>query len=321
MQELKTRLAEELPHIEKAIERMLCSLPKPVQGIGKHIFDAGGKRLRPFLCVLMARMFGYTKADIYDLAISMEMLHAATLLHDDVLDKADTRRGKPAAHTLYTVTSTILAGDALLAAANALVAGFGDVRLCHCFSEATMHTAAGEILEIEYLHNIDQDAKIYEEIVLGKTAWLLRASCVLGALQAQAKDNDLHHVAEYGQGIGMAFQMVDDALDFAPESITGKPTGGDLREGKLTPPVRLYREYLQGKDREAFDAAFVNGTFTIADAARIGEEICRLGYDVKTRKMASAALQNASDALASLPQSPEHTLLQQMILYVQQRQK
>ncbi len=321
MQELKTRLAEELPHIEKAIDRMLFSLPKPVHAIAQHIFAAGGKRIRPFLCVLVARMFGYGKDDIYDLAITMEMLHAATLLHDDVLDKAETRRGKPAAHTLYNVTSTILAGDALLSAANAMVADFGDVRLCRCFSEATMHTAAGEILEIEHLRNVAQGADIYEEIVLGKTAWLLRASCVLGALQAKAQTESLLHVAEYGQGIGMAFQMVDDALDFAPESITGKPTGGDLREGKLTPPVRLYREYLQGKEREAFDAAFVNGTFSAAEAARIGEEICRLGYDAKTREMASSALQKAANALAVLPKGSEQTLLQQMILYVQQRQK
>ncbi len=321
MQELKGCLAEELPCIEAAIEKMIGSLPSSVQPIASHIFAAGGKRLRPFLCILVARMFGYKKDDIYDLSVSMEMIHAATLLHDDILDKALTRRGKPAAHTVFNVNSTILAGDALLAAANSVVAGFGDVRLCHCFAEATMRTAAGEILEIEHLRNLTQDAHVYDEIVLGKTAWLLRASCVLGALQANADQGALEHVATYGEELGIAFQLVDDALDCAPESVTGKPTGGDIREGKLTPPIKFYQMHLQGQERVAFEEAFMAGSFTAAEAASIGEEICRLGFDKKTRNMAEHCLQKAAKALVCLPQGPQNNILQQMIAYVQHRQK
>ena len=138
---LKARLALELPPINKALSRAAEGLPHPVRPIARHIFEAGGKRLRPLLTILMARLLGYDKKDIYDLAVTMEMLHAATLLHDDVLDNADTRRGKPAAHTIFNATSTILAGDAMLAHANALVAQCGDPRLCLCFSEATSRTA------------------------------------------------------------------------------------------------------------------------------------------------------------------------------------
>ena len=112
---LKARLALELPPINKALSRAAEGLPHPVRPIARHIFEAGGKRLRPLLTILMARLLGYDKKDIYDLAVTMEMLHAATLLHDDVLDNADTRRGKPAAHTIFNATSTILAGDAMLA--------------------------------------------------------------------------------------------------------------------------------------------------------------------------------------------------------------
>lgn len=126
---LKARLALELPPINKALSRAAEGLPHPVRPIARHIFEAGGKRLRPLLTILMARLLGYDKKDIYDLAVTMEMLHAATLLHDDVLDNADTRRGKPAAHTIFNATSTILAGDAMLAHANALVAQCGDPRL------------------------------------------------------------------------------------------------------------------------------------------------------------------------------------------------
>ena len=162
---LKARLALELPPINKALSRAAEGLPHPVRPIARHIFEAGGKRLRPLLTILMARLLGYDKKDIYDLAVTMEMLHAATLLHDDVLDNADTRRGKPAAHTIFSATSTILAGDAMLAHANALVAQCGDPRLCLCFSEATSRTAAGEILEIAAQHQVETTAEEYEEVL------------------------------------------------------------------------------------------------------------------------------------------------------------
>ncbi len=324
MQDLKDRLLQEFPPMEAALDKAVTTLPEPVKPIAEHIFAAGGKRLRPFLVVLTARMFGYTDDDIYDLAISMEMLHAATLLHDDVLDDADSRRGSPAAHTVFDTTNTILAGDAILAAANLLVAGYADVRLCRCFSEATMQTAAGEILEIEQLRRIEQEEHVYDHIVLGKTAWLLRASCVMGALRAGASEQELDAVATYGQELGMAFQMVDDALDFAPEEVTGKPTGGDLCEGKLTPPIRLYRESLQDEARQAFDTAFMAGSFSAAEAANIGAEICRLGFDTQTRQKAGEALQRAKQALEILPcleGKVERDLLIEMADYVQKRQK
>ncbi len=318
---MKQRLHEELVPIEEALNHAVQALPGAVKPIANHIFTAGGKRLRPFLTVLMARLLGYKGQDIYTLAISMEMLHAATLLHDDVLDDANTRRGQKTAHNVFDITSTILAGDAILASANAIVASFDDARLCHCFAEATQFTANGEILEIQYLRSLEQKENIYNEIILGKTAWLLRASCVLGALRAKASQEQLAHVATYGQELGIAFQLVDDALDFAPQEITGKPTGGDLREGKLTPPVRFYRESLSGSERTKFDVAFTQGTFSLDDAKQIGAEICRLGFDSKTRKLADSSIVKAMAALEHLPNGPEKNVLQEMTIYVQQREK
>ncbi len=321
MQIIKARLHAELPHIEAALNHALETLPTPVKPIARHIFSAGGKRLRPFLTILIARLFGYKADDIYKLAISMEMLHAATLLHDDVLDDAITRRNKASAHTIFDVRSTILAGDALLAAANSLVASFNDARLCHCFAEATTRTAAGEILEIQYLRTINQDTNIYDEIILGKTAWLLRATCELGGLRAYANNAELEQVAIYGQELGMAFQLVDDALDFAPEAITGKPTGGDIYEGKLTPPVRMYRESLSHADKIIFDKAFTEGSFAKHDVEKIGAEICRLGFDKKTREMAKHSINIALQALDTLPQGPELEILKEMTDYVIKREK
>lgn len=318
---LKARLALELPPINAALNRAARALPEAVRPVAQHIFDAGGKRLRPLLTVLTARLCGYDDEDIYDLAVTLEMLHAATLLHDDVLDNAATRRGQPAAHTLFDVTPTILAGDALLSHANSMVADYGDPRLCRCFSEATSRTATGEILEIAAQRRVGTSAEQYEEIVRGKTAWLIRAACQMGALRAGAPDALVEAAAAYGENVGMAFQMVDDALDFAPESETGKPTGGDVREGKLTPPLRMYRGSLSENERAAFDGAFAAGLMTAADAEAIAGRIRAAGYDVRTRQQAEQFLDRAREALLCLPDRPERALMLQMADYVRDRKK
>ena len=321
MIQLKARLALELPGINRALSRAVDTLPEPVRPVARHIFDAGGKRLRPLLTVLTSRLLGNGSKNIQDLAITLEMLHAATLLHDDVLDNAVSRRGKPAAHTLFDVSSVILAGDALLAGANALVAKHGDTRLTRCFSEATSRTAAGEILEIAAQRRVDSSSADYEDMVRGKTAWLIRAACEMGALAAGADEASVAAAAAYGENLGMAFQMVDDALDFAPESVTGKPTGGDVREGKLTPPLRLYRDSLSAAERSAFDAAFCAGLMTEADAASIAESIRQAGYDDAVRRQADEFLDAARQALETLPDRPERELMRQMADYVRDRKK
>lgn len=320
MRELKHALHTELPHIESALTAALAALPEAARGVAAHILHAGGKRLRPFLTITVARLLGFAGKDIYALAVTMEMLHAATLLHDDVLDNAATRRGKAAAHTQFGITATILAGDALLAAANVEVARHNDTRLCACFATATMQTAAGEILEIQHLGNVHQSDTVYADIVLGKTAWLLRAACMLGAIKAGADTAHIAAAGDYGEYLGMAFQMVDDALDFAPEDLTGKPSGGDLREGKLTPPVRMYRASLNESARAAFDTAIAKGSLGAADAARIGACICQHGFDTATRRIAGEYLDNARAALRLLPDGPEKILLLQMADYVQNRE-
>ena len=318
---LKARLALELPPINKALSRAAEGLPHPVRPIARHIFEAGGKRLRPLLTILMARLLGYDKKDIYDLAVTMEMLHAATLLHDDVLDNADTRRGKPAAHTIFNATSTILAGDAMLAHANALVAQCGDPRLCLCFSEATSRTAAGEILEIAAQHQVETTAEEYEEIIRGKTAWLIRASCQLGALRAGADDTLVEAAAAYGENIGMAFQIVDDALDFAPQSVTGKPSGGIVQAVAVHAQGRGQLALAHVAARAAFDQAFNDASFTDSDAERIADGIRAAGFDQATRMAAEGYLDKARAALATLPSGPEQDILQQMADYVRDRKK
>lgn len=314
---LHTRLEAEIKPINAALGVALLKLPSPCQPVAKHVIKAGGKRLRPFLTVLCARMLGDASSDIYSLGACMEMLHAATLLHDDVLDNADTRRGTPAAHTIYGSARAILAGDALLALGNSIVASFANSTLSECYSRATMQTASGEILEMNSLHNPNLSAQEYLEIAKGKTGCLIAQSCVMGAAKANATAEQIVACQIYGENLGVAFQLVDDALDFSPQSQTGKPSGGDLREGKLTPPLRLYRDSLAPLDREKFNAAFAKVSFSQVETMAITEAV--LPFAAISLDDARLCILKAKQALAILPQGEENDILMQMADYILQR--
>lgn len=316
-QNLKEWLAQEAPKINRVLKEEVEHLPASAQPIAKHILEAGGKRLRPLLVLLFARLLGNSEETIYHLASSMEMLHAATLLHDDVLDNADTRRGQPAAHTLFNTTKAILAGDALLAQGNALVASYNNPNLVECFSRATIQTASGEILEMDSLRDPKLSLEEYLEIAKGKTACLIAQSCRMGALAATASPEKVDKCAAFGENLGIAFQIVDDALDFAPQSQTGKPQGGDLREGKFTPPLYYYRQSLEPEARQRFDKAFSTSNFTPAELVRTCAA-CE-GYIKDALSLADSYLERASEILRSLPDLPAKQILEQIIEYVRKR--
>lgn len=322
---LKARMALELPGINRALDALLQELPAPARPAATHTVTAGGKRLRPLLAILCARLLGAqdsnAKGSLHRIASTLEMLHAATLMHDDVIDNADTRRGKPAVHVAYDNTTAILAGDSLLSYANAAVAESGDSRLCLVFARATAETTAGEVLELNAMHNAHLSADEYTAIIRGKTARLIRAACEMGALYADGTPNQVEACATYGENLGMAFQMVDDALDVADADVIGKPTGGDLREGKLTPPLLLYRNSLTRAEREAFNEKFTAGTFSEDDITAITHAIRAKGFDQEVRTMAEGYLETARNALAALPDNSERALLQEILTYVRDRHK
>lgn len=319
MQQLLAAITTEQPRINETLQAEIAILHPLVRPVAEHILQAGGKRLRPLLTMLMARLLGYHSDDIYPLACSVELLHSATLLHDDILDAANLRRGRPAAHTLFGNAATVLAGDALLALANSIVARYHDARLTECISEAIIQTATGEIVEIAHMRSTEHNHATYLDIISGKTAWMLRASCELGALRANASQENIIAAATFGHELGMAFQIVDDALDFAAGADTGKPVGGDLQEGKLTPPILLYRNALSEAERQLFDTAFQTGSFSDAEHERIATAIREQGFMEETRALAGEHLTRAHAALEPLPHGEEYVALEQMLVYVQQR--
>lgn len=308
----------EVSRINHTLNSMLEYLPESAKPLARHIINSGGKRIRPLLTVIFARLFGYSETNIHKLAASMEFLHAATLLHDDVLDGAVTRRGRPAAHTLYGITKTILAGDALLALGNSLVASFNNPELCACFSTATSCTASGEILEIESIGQCDITPERYMEIITGKTAELLAQSCALGSIAANADVKGINESKQYGRNLGIAFQIIDDCLDFLNESQTGKPVGGDLREKKLTPPARLYRESLDPEAKDRFDTFFCGEQSD--DKFKFYIEEIR-PFALKAREEAIPYIEKSLAALKNFPENSYRNLLNQFVLSIYERQK
>ncbi|MGE4265570.1 MAG: polyprenyl synthetase family protein [Desulfovibrio sp.] len=322
MNELRAYFAREIPGINAFLAAEADKLDGLVREVARHVLLSGGKRIRPMLTILFARALGHAKNDALAIACALEMLHTATLLHDDVLDQAQTRRGKTSAHVSFGVTETILAGDVLLALANKLGADYDIPRLNALLARGIMATAEGEILELAHTARPTVDRQTYLDIIIGKTARLIETACRCGAGLA-SRDRAVEDVAgNFGLNLGIAFQLVDDALDYAvSESEMGKPAGGDLREGKMTLPLILYLESLPEAEAAALLAALREKRLTEAEAGRIVAEVREKGLAEKTREAARGYIDAALRELDALPAGPERAVLAQAAEYVLTRRK
>jgi octaprenyl-diphosphate synthase len=184
-----------------------------------------------------------------------------------------------------------------------------------------MRTVEGEMEEFDSLRKLGMGQDAYRSIITGKTAWMLRASCELGALRAGASDTLVAAAARFGLELGIAFQMVDDALDFYPPEKTGKPMGGDLREGKVTPPLLLYLEALSSEERRVFSEKFAADSLSDEEIARTARAIHAGGFADKTRDLAGVHLGHAREALLLFPASEERAILEQAVDFIQHREQ
>jgi octaprenyl-diphosphate synthase len=322
MSEFEQYLAREIPSINRFLEGVTNSLNPLVQPAVRHVLLAGGKRLRPLLTILTARALGYRGDDVYPLACCLELLHSATLLHDDIVDGAVLRRGRETAHMRYGATQAILAGDALLALANRRVAEYNDPALTRILSEGLLQTATGEILEIVHLRDIDLPLTAYLTIITGKTAHLIQAACHCGAVLAGADETMCQAAIALGLNCGIAFQLVDDALDYtSPANVSGKPTGGDLKEGKVTLPFILYLAELPFEARQRLAEDFRQDQLSAEDIEYLRGNIVSGGHAEKTREMAATYLRSAQEALGVFPSSLEADLIGQVLAPMLERDK
>ncbi len=322
MNELLKYFDEELPGVNDFLVGEAGKLNGLVSEVALHILKSGGKRIRPMLTILTARALGYGRDDYLPMACALELLHSATLLHDDYLDDADLRRGSTAAHLVFGRAETILAGDALLALANEMGSRYGKARLSALLARGIMATAEGEIAEIQFSRNPALDRDVYMDIVIGKTARLIETACRCGAALASDSLEAEDAAGEYGLNLGIAFQLVDDALDYAsPTTETGKPEGGDLKEGKVTLPLILLMEDADEAANAELLGALKERRLSPDQCADIVEQVVEGGYAERTRQEAAEFVARAKRALDGFPDCREVTVLKQAADYVLTRTK
>ncbi len=270
MSDLKTKIltavSDDLESIDRALAENLAPHFELTRDVAGHILFSGGKRLRPLLMVLAARLCGYTGAKAATFSIIFEYLHAATLLHDDLVDEASVRRGKPVANTVWDNSTAVLTGDFLLARSLSLAAETGKFEVIRTIARITEMMSQGEIQQLNRKGDLTLTEKDYMAVIECKTAVLFQGACRTGALVAERNETDPQAMADYGYNLGLAFQMADDLLDYTLDSAAlGKAVGADLREGKLTMPVIHALENAGAKDRQTMEAIIGNPDFSMDD--------------------------------------------------------
>ncbi|AGT07619.1 polyprenyl synthetase family protein [Paracoccus aminophilus] len=232
-------LADDMAAVSTLLDRRMVSAHAPrIPEVTAHIIGAGGKRLRPVLTVAAARLFGYEGTHHQLLAATVEFIHTATLLHDDVVDESKQRRNRPTANLLWDNKSSVLVGDYLFSRSFQLMVETGSMRVMEILANASATIAEGEVLQLTAAQDLKTDEAIYLQVVRGKTAALFSAATEVGAVIAGAPEDHIRAMFAYGDALGIAFQIVDDLLDYGGVSETiGKNTGDDFRERKLTLPV------------------------------------------------------------------------------------
>jgi octaprenyl-diphosphate synthase len=249
---------------------------KLVEDVGRHILSAGGKRLRPLLMMEVCRMLGGDVEKVIPLAVGIEYIHMASLLHDDVVDGAHTRRGRPSANVLFGNQAVVLGGDYFYAKALWLYANYGNLQAVEIVSRAVMHMSQSQLLELLYLGKLISEEE-YFRIIDGKTGALFGASMGVGALMAESPLAEEFY--QIGLKVGRAFQLIDDALDYSSsEERLGKPVGNDLREGKCTYPLLSILDHL--------DKQWVLERFGRGNTEELREKVVLLGGVENTKRRA-----------------------------------
>jgi octaprenyl-diphosphate synthase len=281
-----------------------------VPQLARYLIDAGGKRLRPMLTVASAMAFGTADGSQTNFAAAVEFLHNATLLHDDVVDESDMRRGRPAARMVWGNQASVLVGDFLLGQAFLMMVETGKLDALYVLSRAATVIAEGEVLQLSKVRDLDTTPEDYNAVIHAKTATLFAAAAEVGALSATVDKAAIAAMRDYGEQLGMAFQLVDDVLDYRGESgAMGKNTGDDLREGKMTLPVILALKQATAEERDTITSALGNLDASAETLAQVVGILARYGALDQTIQKAHEHVAAARAALAPLPASEMKDIL------------
>jgi octaprenyl-diphosphate synthase len=306
--DLKVRILKavqpDLDAIETALARNLTPHLDLVRDVAGHILFSGGKRLRPLLMVLSARLCGYRGDYDKTFSTALEYLHAATLLHDDLVDGASLRRNKPAAHLKWGNSIAVLVGDFLLARALSVSAATGSARIVQVLAELTEQMSQGEVHQLMRKGDVHLSEEEYLEVIRRKTAVLFETACRVSAILAGAAEEYESALADYGLNLGMAFQIADDLFDYTlAASQLGKDVGSDLREGKMTLPLIQGLRQARLEDREWMLRVIQDPNFSMGDFLKLAGLLHASGATCYAEKAAETYILKAKAALSVFPQT------------------
>lgn len=302
MESVLALVEDDMAAVNACIRRRLRSHVVLVNHVGEHIVRSGGKRLRPMLVLLSARACGYEGDSHIELAAVIELIHTATLLHDDVVDDADRRRGRRSANALWGNPASVLVGDFLYSRSFQMMVDVDDFEVMRIMADATNTIAEGEVLQLINLHDADTTEERYLEVVRNKTAKLFEAGASLGAVLAGRGEPLTGALARYGMLLGTAFQIADDVLDYdaAPEEL-GKDLGNDLAEGKPTLPLIYAANHGDEAQTQLVRSAIETGGLgRLAEVQQALRDSGALSY---AAERARATASEANEALAAVPES------------------
>ena len=302
-QRLAAALADDLQAMNGLIRARMNSEHAPrIPEVTAHLIEAGGKRIRPMLTLAAARMFRYDGPHHVHLAATVEFIHTATLLHDDVVDESSQRRGRPTANLLWDNRSSILVGDFLFARAFQLMVETGCLRVLDVLANAAALIAEGEVLQLTTSRDLRTDEQLYLKVIRGKTAALFSAATTAGGVIANASEAHVQALFDYGDALGIAFQIADDLLDYGGDAATtGKNVGDDFRERKLTLPVIKAVAKADERERAFWSRIIENGRQNDGDLEHALLLLDRHGVMEEARLDALSWASRAKDAISKLP--------------------
>lgn len=315
---MQAALEDDLDAVGALIRERMASRHAPrIPEVTAHLVEAGGKRVRPMLTLAAARLCGYGGTDHVKLAATVEFIHTATLLHDDVVDESARRRGRPTANLLWDNKSSVLVGDYLFARAFQLMVEPGDLRVLDILSNAAATIAEGEVLQLTAASNIATTEDVYLQVIRGKTAALFEAACEVGGVIAAQPDPVVRALATYGDALGVAFQMADDLLDWGGTSgVIGKNIGDDFRERKLTLPIIRAIARADATEHAFWQRTIEKGDQQDGDLEHAMTLLQRHGTLQETREAAENYAATARDALSILPDDPLREMMADLASYV-----
>jgi len=315
---LFNQINSDLQRVEKELHRFVETDFPVLQDSAVHLLDAGGKRLRPAFVLLAGKFYGYPIAKLQPVAMALELIHMATLVHDDVVDDSQTRRGRPTVKAKWGNVVSVATGDYLLARSLELIAQINHPEVSRILAEVSVEMSQGEIQQIKGSFDVRQNLKQYYYRIKRKTAMLIEASCKLGAIVSDAPKRQVWVLGAYGHAIGMAFQIVDDVLDVTAEaSQLGKPVGGDLQQGIMTLPMIIALDrssqkehllYLLGKQDKS-EQEVQETIQLIKDSGAIDESM----------RCVDLYISKAKSYLQELPNVPTRKALEDLAQFIRDR--